>query len=366
VLIELATPLWVRGEFERLRSALDELKASPEPRSRAYAILHEVELWQAVEPSLVVTRGEAAIEQAEAILSGLDDERGLALAAQARFEFFWMQSRSIPAHAAILEMREHARRSGDPAFLQHALLRGYGILMFGYVPVAEILRELDEMREAAAESPLIRQAMLLARGYTLGLQGQHEEGLALIAEARAILEQLGNRVMHASQAHVAGPVALRGGDAAAAVQILRESVRALEELGERGFRSTSLAHLAFALHGAGEPEEAEQTALAAEEISAPDDYINFAIGRSARALVLADRGELDDAEQLARSAVEYAFRTDFPTTRGDALATLARVLRFAGRDHDADLALTQAVELYKAKGADACVPWLLELAGSSL
>src|SRR5260370_20572415 len=104
--------------------------------------------------------------------------------------------------------------------------------------------------------------MLLARGYRLGLQGQHEEGLALIAEARAILEQLGNRVMHASQAHVAGPVALRGGDAAAAVQILRESVRALQELRERGFRSTSLAHPPFPPQRAGEPAEADQPAPA--------------------------------------------------------------------------------------------------------
>ena len=93
---------------------------------------------------------------------------------------------------------------------------------------------------------------------------------------------------------------------------------------------------AVALHAAGEPDEAERAAFAAEEMSAPDDFINFAVIRSARALVLADRGELEEAEELARSAVEYAFRTDFPLTRADALAALARVLRRADREEEAD------------------------------
>ena len=44
------------------------------------------------------------------------------------------------------------------------------------------------------------------------------------------------------------------------------------------------------------------------------------------------RGELDEAEAIARSADEYAFRTDFPLVRADALAALSRVLRSTGRE----------------------------------
>jgi tetratricopeptide (TPR) repeat protein len=98
-------------------------------------------------------------------------------------------------------------------------------------------------------------------------------------------------------------------------------------------------------------------------ISAPDDFVNFATGRGARALVLADRDEFEQAEELARSAVEYAFRTDFPLARGDALATLAYVLRGSGREAEAEEALSQAVGLYKAKGAEACLHRLFEIAG---
>jgi len=364
VLIELVRSLLTCGEFERARSAIDELKASSEPRSRAYGTVLEVQLWASVEPALVVSRDEAAAAEAAAILTELRDERGLALAAQARYFVHWMQSRSIPAHEALIEMREHARRSGDLSVERLSTFMASGVLMFGDIPVAEVFRELERIR-TAEDSPLVRQSMLLAEGYALGLQGRFEEGLELIAQARAILAELGIRLIHAGTAHPAAAIAILAGQAATAVNVLRRSLRDLEELGDRGYRSTSLAYLAVALLASGEPEEAERAALAAEEISAPDDSVNFALGRTARALVVADRGELDEAERLARSGVEYAFRTDFPLVRGDALAALARVLRRVDRDGEADEALAQAVELYEAKGADACVPRLVELAGAS-
>ncbi len=365
VLILLAQPLSLSGEFEQLRSAVDELKASTEPRSRAYGFVFEVELWRSVEPTYVVTRGEQAAAAGEEIFSALGDERGLALVAQARFDVQWMQSRSLPAHEAILAMREHARLSGDAAVVKRSLTRGYGVLMFGAIPVKDVLPELERMREPAEESVEIRAAMLSATAFTLGLQGRFEEGRKVSAESARLLAELGNRVMHGSNAHEAGTIALLAGDHRGAVQEFQESVRELEELGEQGFRSTSLAYLAMSLQAAGEPDEAERAAFASEEMSAPDDAINFALCRAARALILADRGEPDEAEELARSAVEYAFRTDFPLTRGDALAALSRVLRNTGRDAEADEKLSQAVELYESKGAEACVSRLHEIAGTS-
>jgi class 3 adenylate cyclase/tetratricopeptide (TPR) repeat protein len=365
VLIELAHPLSLSGNFEQLRSAIDELKASPEPRSRAYGTVFEVDLWRAVEPPLVVAKGEQAAAEAEAIFSTLGDERGLALVGQARFDVQWIQSRSLPAHAALLAMREHARRSGDAAVLKRGFMRGYGVLMFGDIPVKDVLPELERLREPAEESLEVRAAMLNAKGFALALQGRFEEGRELLAASNQLLGELGNRVMHGANAHGSSMIALFAGDTRAAVEDLRRSVRELEELGEQGFRSTSLAYLAVSLQAAGEPDEAERAAFAAEEISAPDDFINFALGRTARALVLAERGALDEAEELARSAVEYAFRTDFPLTRADALAALSRVLRSTGRKAEAEEALTRAVELYESKGADACVSRLFEIAGTS-
>jgi tetratricopeptide (TPR) repeat protein len=210
-----------------------------------------------------------------------------------------------------------------------------------------------------------QSALLAVRGFALGLQGRFEEGLELMAEGREIVAELGDRLMHGANAHGWCDIALMAGDAEGAVDEARTSIRELEELGEQGFRSTSLAYLAVALQAAGRPEEAERAALDSEAISAPDDFINFAMGRGARALVLVGRGELEQAEELARSAVEYAFRTDFPLIRADALAALARVLRETGRQAEAEEALAQAVELYEAKGAGACLSRLYEIAGTT-
>ena len=49
--------------------------------------------------------------------------------------------------------------------------------------------------------------------------------------------------------------------------------------------------------------------------------------RGVQARVLARRGQLDDAEALAREAVSLAEQTDFLVYRGDALVDLAYILQ---------------------------------------
>ena len=365
ILVELTTPLLMTGDFERVRAIVDELKASEDPRSRAYGLVEEVRLWQAVDPALVVTRGEGAAREAGVVFAALGDERGLAFAAQARFDIEWVQSRSVTAHAAAQEMRQHALRSGDPVVLGRALTRGYGVLMFGYVPADEAIRESERIAGLFDGSLQGHAVTLVVKGFSLGLQGRFEEGLELMARERDVQREIGNRVMYAANAHGTCAMRLLAGDVQGAVDDAAESVRELEELGEQGFRSTSLAYLAVALQAAGRDEEAEEAALQSERISAPDDYINFALSRTARALVVADRGQLEHGEELARSAVGYAFKTDFPLIRADALAGLSRVLRRNGREAEAKEALSEAVAFYEAKGARACVHRVFEIAGAS-
>ena len=54
-----------------------------------------------------------------------------------------------------------------------------------------------------------------------------------------------------------------------------------------------------------------------------------------QARILAARGQLAEAEELARSAVALAARTDFLNQHGDALLELAVVLDEAGRAAEA-------------------------------
>jgi alkanesulfonate monooxygenase SsuD/methylene tetrahydromethanopterin reductase-like flavin-dependent oxidoreductase (luciferase family) len=59
---------------------------------------------------------------------------------------------------------------------------------------------------------------------------------------------------------------------------------------------------------------------------------------------------VDEAEALAREAVELARSTDFLNAQGDTLVDLAEILSLAGRPAEAAAALDEAVALYERKG----------------
>jgi tetratricopeptide (TPR) repeat protein len=72
--------------------------------------------------------------------------------------------------------------------------------------------------------------------------------------------------------------------------------------------------------------------------------------RSERARALARRGELHEAERLAREAVALSEPTDSLDFEGEAAFALAEVLRFAGRIDEAAEAAGQALAAWERKG----------------
>jgi hypothetical protein len=72
--------------------------------------------------------------------------------------------------------------------------------------------------------------------------------------------------------------------------------------------------------------------------------------RGVRAKVLAARGELLEAEQLARKAVALAEGTDALNQRAKVRLDLAHVLRLGGGPPEAAAEVEAAVALYRAKG----------------
>ena len=141
------------------------------------------------------------------------------------------------------------------------------------------------------------------------------------------------------------------GDFTAAEERLRGGYEAYELAGENGLRSTTAALLARALLAQSRHEEAEQFTLESEELAEPDDVLTHIVWRGVRARILAARGELDDAERLAREAVVLSESTDLVNFRADALTDLAAVLemrRPLRRRPPPPLA--DALQLYEEKG----------------
>jgi N-acetylglucosamine kinase-like BadF-type ATPase len=65
---------------------------------------------------------------------------------------------------------------------------------------------------------------------------------------------------------------------------------------------------------------------------------------------LARRGEVDEAERLARQATAMADLTDGLVEHAQAEADLAEVLRLAGRLEESTTALAAAIRLHEEKG----------------
>jgi len=85
-------------------------------------------------------------------------------------------------------------------------------------------------------------------------------------------------------------------------------------------------------------------------VAAADDAFSQVLWRTARAKVRARRGDLPEAEALAREAVALAERTDLLNTHGDTVADLGEVLALAGRPDEAAAVFADAAEILERKG----------------
>jgi ATP/maltotriose-dependent transcriptional regulator MalT len=101
----------------------------------------------------------------------------------------------------------------------------------------------------------------------------------------------------------------------------------------------------------GRWDDAETLAKETEELAAADDVDAQMLWRLQQARVSAVRGDVADAERLAREAVELLEPTDDVVSKIAALATLASVVRLAGNGQEADELLSLAGELATAKGS---------------
>ena len=181
------------------------------------------------------------------------------------------------------------------------------------------------------------------------MQGRAEEARQALARGLAAFEELGV-TMTSSVTHPASFVAMLAGDAATAEAHLRRDYRRLEEMGERNMLATTAAFLAQALAAQGRRDEAERFIEASREAAGGEDLSAQMVWQGLRARILAARGQLREAEELARSAVALAARTDFLNQHGDALLELAVVLDHGGRTPEVRAAVGEALDLYQRKG----------------
>jgi tetratricopeptide (TPR) repeat protein len=244
----------------------------------------------------------------------------------------------------------HAGQADDERERTRILSQTVGSLFWGSMHADEAIARCEEIRSvvdgdrAAVASCLVRLAGLRA------MRGRFDDARHELAEARALLEEVGFPYLVARSRNMAGIVELLAGDFAAAERELEVAVEELEAMGERGFLATASALLAhaFALQGMG--AEAELHAYRSEELGGADDRINQVLWRTARARALLPAGRIEEAEVLARVAAEVVAASDDARGRGDVLVVLAEVLAASRRADEAVPLVEQALELYQRKG----------------
>ena len=145
-------------------------------------------------------------------------------------------------------------------------------------------------------------------------------------------------------------IELSAGDAGAALACLLRADAILAESGERSLRSTTQAMVARSYELLGRDDSAQAAIELAEQLSAPQEAINYAITHDVRARLALHAGDEDVALTWARSAVDQALKTDFVDLQGGARLGLAAVLAARGRADGASSEARAALQLFEAKG----------------
>jgi class 3 adenylate cyclase/tetratricopeptide (TPR) repeat protein len=286
-------------------------------------------------------------ERAIAALTELGDDAGLARAWLVLGEVDNDLGRAAAMAEAAERAMDHARKADDLPRVDLAISRLGVALPFGPMPVEEAIGRmqelLDQTRGRRWQALILRSlARLEAR------RGRFAEARALLAEGRAIVEELGLRFSLSLFLLTGGEIEAMAGEPVAAERLLRDSYELFGRLGYK-WSIVVAPNLAEVLHQQGRDEEARRLIEESEALAEPDIPEQF-LWRKARARVLAAQGEVEEAERLAREAVALAERTDQLEEHADALLALAEVLRRAGRAAEAAPAVRDALRLYQQKG----------------
>jgi class 3 adenylate cyclase len=343
--VDLAEQLMEAGELARA----DELLAASErdPDAARLAVLNRFEWLIRVHPEKATQTIESRLPGILAQLARTGDERGIAKAHMAAFWVHMLQSRPTPAGQEARLAAEHARNAGDQGLRSWALGWYIVTLVYGRQHAREIGEELDAI-EREDIGPYLAARVAFGRGELARLEGRFGDARELTQRAIEGFEALGLPAMEACGQQELARTELSAGNPAAAIASLVRSDAILAELGARLYRALTQALLAQAYERAGNRAAARRAVELAEELSLPEDVLNYAITHGVRARLALGDGDGDAAERWARSAA--SFLTDYLGFQAKAKLELARILLTLGRRQDATSEAQAALDSFLAKG----------------
>jgi predicted ATPase/class 3 adenylate cyclase len=354
LLPDLATALVETGEFAAAESLLEETmreaKRFGNAGVQAHAMLAGLLLQLSTRPQGWTEHAIGEAKRAAKIFEEIGDQRGLAKAWGTIGEAHWMKCHFADAEDAYVVSLEHARKAGDERQESWGLYMLAAGVAWGPVTVAEGILRCEELLAHAGTQRIVEARGLLALAALVAMEAHFDDARRKAARGRAILEDVGFKILTAAYSQSSGYVEMLAGDAQAAERELRAGYGVLEQMGEKGYLSTVAAELAQALYEQGRYDESERFTHVSEELGPLDDLATQVEWRGTRAKVFARREDHERAAVLAEEAVALASETDYLNLRGDALMDLVEVLSLGGRIGDAASRSREALEIYERKG----------------
>ncbi len=335
---------WAEGVLAETAAAA---AAAGDRRLEAHAVVQFAFLRLFTQPDVAAAELLDVAAQAIAAFEELGDELGLARAWRLTAQAHYLGRDAGLCADASTRALEHARRAGDQLEKREIVEWLCVSLMLGPAPAAEAAARCETLLDEVEGDPILEPTILAVLGNARAMQGQVDQAHALLERWRRGVTEFGDSIW--LFAINFGWVMLAG-DPVAAEQELRPGYEALGRLGEKSHFSSVAALLARAVCAQGRYDEAERLTHESEEAARPNDIHSHILWRTARSQVLAQRQELDRAEQLGVEAVSFAATTDFLDSHADALMNLAELRLLAGRQREAAGHIEDALQLYEQKG----------------
>jgi tetratricopeptide (TPR) repeat protein len=349
LLCELGPALRASGDFDQARKVLAEaaaLAAEPPIELRARLELAAVQL--AGETKRSADEILAIAAEAVNVFEAVGDERSLARiwrwVAYAHGSIRGRWAASMEAAERALEL--YRRTGWSTSSCLSALAAAHHS---GPTPAPEAI---ERCRSMLTDADLGGQASVLCcLGGLEAMVGRFAEARQHVAGARVMFIELGQDPFAAADCDLFGArIELLAGDVASAAHILQESCETLRRLGDHANLATRATDLADAFRVLGRVDEAQRWCALAEETGAPDDLATQIGWRTTKAKLLAQGMTLDEAESLAREAVDLVEATDALNNHAKTLLDLADVLHLGGRADEAREAVEDALILFGRKG----------------
>jgi class 3 adenylate cyclase len=287
-------------------------------------------------------------EPAIVVLEELHDELGLARAWRLKAQAHYLGRCAGLSAESSERALVHARLADDRFELREIEEWLVIALVWGPVPVGEALTRCDRLLADCAGDPERASLVLGAVALLLTMSGRLDESRERTAEARRMLDELGEGIWIVSY-HLA-EAALWQGDTVAVEAELRPIYETLKGIGERSHFSPMAQLLADAAYRQGRFDEAEQLTFECERAARANDVHDQIRWRAVRAKVLARKGRSRVAETLIREAVVLAQRGDFLVARAGALMDLTEILHLSDRRDEAAAAAEEALRYLELKG----------------